>query len=323
MPLHPCVLIAEPIDPAPLEWIRDRTRIEEAAPGSERFEAAAAEAEGLIVRTYTRVDEGLLDALPRLRVVGRAGVGLENIAVEACRARGIEVVHTPEANTQAVVEYLLCLLADGLRPRVVLDEAVSTDRWHAIRREICGERQMNERTLGVLGLGRIGRRVAEVAVAIGFTVRHHDLRELPPVAGAAATDLETLVAESDVLTLHVDGRPSNRHLVDAKLLSRAKPELLLINTSRGLVVDHEALAARLEAHPGSMAILDVHDPEPFAADHPLLGLANAHLLPHLASRTRTATENMSWVVRDVVEVLEGRPPRWPAPAGVSDGASPA
>lgn len=315
MTARPLIILAEPIDPAPREWLRQHARIEEIAPDSAEFAAAAPEVEALVVRTYTRVDLPLLETLPRLRVVGRAGVGLENIAVEVCRTRGVEVVHTPDANTQAVVEFVVCLLGDALRPRLMLDEAVSPQRWHALRREVCGERQMNELTLGILGLGRIGRRVAEVAAAIGFTVLYHDLREVEPVAGAAAVDLETLFAASDAISLHVDGRLANRRLVGPRLLSLAVPDLLLINTSRGLVVDHEALAGHLRSNPGAMAILDVHDPEPFGSDHPLLGLANAHLLPHLASRTRTATENMSWVVRDVVEVLAGRPPRWPAPPG--------
>lgn len=315
MPPPPLVLLAESIDPPAAAWLESHARVERCNPESGSFEPLAPLAEGLLVRTYTRVDEALLDKMPRLRVVARAGVGLENIAVEACRARGVEVVHTPDANTQAVVEYTLCLLADALRPRVVLDAPVSAGRWRELREEICGPRQMNELSLGILGFGRIGRRVGEVAAAIGFRVLFHDLLELPGVPGATPVDLATLVAESDVLSLHVDGRGSNRHLVGPELLGRAKPDLLLLNTSRGLVVDHAALAVHLREHPAAMAILDVHDPEPFGADHPLLGLPNAHLLPHLASRTRTAMENMSWVVRDLVEVLAGRPPRWPAPQG--------
>ena len=173
---------------------------------------------------------------------------------------------------------------------------------------------MDTLSLGVLGLGRIGRRVAEVARAIGFRVRFNDVRPIAPTdrGGAEAVELETLFAESDVISLHIDGRPANRRFVDRRLVSLLKPDATLLNTCRGMVLDANALAEHLDRHPGSQALLDVHDPEPPLPGNPLWGLPNAHLLPHLASRTRQATENMSWVVRDVLAVLEGRAPRWPA-----------
>lgn len=311
----PLAIATESLDDAPAAWLAERCRLERAGSESRRFAEIAAETDALVVRTYTRVDEPLLDRLPRLRVVGRAGVGLDTIDLEACRRRGIAVVHTPEANTQAVVEYVTALLCDALRPRLVLPGPVSDDRWHELRREVVAERQMDTLSLGILGFGRIGRRVAEVAAAIGFRVRFNDLR---PIAdddrrGAEPVEPEALFAESDVISLHIDGRPSNRRFVDRHLVSLLKPDATLLNTCRGMVLDSEALADHLRRHPGSQALLDVHEPEPPLANNPLWGLPNAHLLPHLASRTRQATENMSWVVRDVVAVLEGRVPRWPAP----------
>jgi phosphoglycerate dehydrogenase-like enzyme len=308
------IIATEMLDPVPSAWLSSRARLEFAGPDTPFFASVAGEAGGILIRTYTRVDADLLDRLPRLRVVGRAGVGLDNIDLPECRRRGIEVVHTPEANTQAVVEYVTALLCDALRPRLVLPGPVSLDRWHELRRDVVAERQMDTLTLGILGLGRIGRRVAEVARAIGFRVRANDVL---PMAGesrrcAEPVELETLFAESDVISLHIDGRPENRGFVDRRLLSLLKPDVTLLNTCRGMVLDHDALGAHLRNHPGSQALLDVHDPEPPTPDHPLWDLPNAHLLPHLASRTRQATENMSWVVKDVVAVLEGRQPRWPA-----------
>ncbi len=177
-------------------------------------------------------------------------------------------------------------------------------------------RNIAECTIGILGLGRIGRRVAEVATAIGARVVYSDLLDIPPEdrGGATPVATESLFAESDVLSVHVDGRASNRVLVGAALLGRMKQNALLINTSRGFVVDNVALAALLERRPGVRAYLDVHDPEPFDTTYPLLGRSNAVLYPHLASRTDRALRAMSWVVRDVVAVLEGRVPRYPAPA---------
>jgi D-3-phosphoglycerate dehydrogenase len=302
---RPTVIQTEHLSPAAAAWLGERARLVVAAAGSPGFEAAAPEAAGLVVRTYTRVDDALLDRLPRLRVVGRAGVGLDNVDVEACRRRGIACFNTPDANTQAVVEYVTCLLCDALRPRLFLEQPVSRARWDEIRQEVVGRRQMNELALGILGTGRIGRRVAEVARAIGFTVRCCDLVEVPERDrhGAEQVDAATLFAESDVITVHVDGRASNAGFVGASLIGRMRPEAVFVNTSRGFVVDHAALAAWLRANPGAQALLDVHDPEPFDASNPLLGLPNAHLAPHLASRTDAAMEAMSWVVRDVWDAI--------------------
>ena len=312
--IPPTVLVTEHLAESALAWLNRHATVVRAQPGSPEFEDSAARVQGLVVRTYTTVDDHLLSLLPSLKVVGRGGVGLDNVCLKACRARGIRVVYTPDSNTQAVVEYVLCLLCDALRPRLFLDRPVPRQEWDAIREEVCGLWQMSERSLGILGMGRIGSRLAQVAQAIGFTVRYCDVREIPERErhGAECVDMPTLFAESDVISVHVDGRAANHHLVGPDALSMMRPDVIFLNTSRGFVVDHAALAAFMRANPASMAMLDVHDPEPITGANPLLGLPNAHLAPHLASRTTTALENMSWVVRDVIAVLAGREPRWPA-----------
>lgn len=310
----PLVIQLDELADEPARWLSERCRVVSTEMDSAEFRAAAPAAEGLLVRTRTRVDAGLLDQLPRLRVVGRGGVGLDSIDVEQCRRRGVVVVSTPDANTQAVVEYVLCLLCDALRPRLFLDRAVDAREWNELREEVVGLWQMDELRLGILGLGRIGRRVAEVARAIGFEVVYNDLVEISAErrGGANPVPLQELFAESDVITLHCDGRASNCGFVDAGLLALMRPDAILINTSRGFVIDSAALAAFLRANPAAMALLDVHANEPFDAACPLLGVPNAHLAPHLASRTVRATEAMSWVVRDLWSVLEGAPPKHPA-----------
>jgi phosphoglycerate dehydrogenase-like enzyme len=312
---RPLVAVTETLAERAAEWLGERVELLRATPSDPAFADAADRIEGLVVRTYTTVDAALLAGLPRLKVVGRGGVGLDNIDLEACKARGVTVVHTPDANTQAVVEFVLCCLCDALRPRAALETAVSKDEWQRLRDEdLVALWQMSELRLGILGLGRIGRRVAEVARAIGFDVVFHDIRGIPDEErnGAEPVDLETLFRTSDIVTVHVDGRASNRHLVGERLLALLKADAIVINTSRGFVVDQPALARWLEANPAAMALLDVHDPEPIPANSPLLGCDNACLTPHLASRTLTAMDNMSWVVRDVVAVLEGRAPQHPA-----------
>ena len=311
---RPLVVRTEHLDSGAEAWLEDRCRVVHAGVESDEFVDLAADVRGLLVRTYTRVDTDLLDRLPRLQVVARAGVGLDNIDLEACRSRGVRVVHTPDANTQAVVEYVTALLCDALRPRLTLQEPVSREDWNEIRDEVCGAWQMNELLLGILGFGRIGRRIAEVAGAIGFKTIYHDLLEIPESErhGAEPVSLDALLRDSDVLTVHVDGRDSNHGLLDAGLLGKMKSDAIILNTSRGFVIDETALAAWLGANPAALAILDVHAEEPFTEQDPLLGLSNVHLAPHLASRTMTAMANMSWVVKDVWRVLEGEEPRHPA-----------
>jgi phosphoglycerate dehydrogenase-like enzyme len=313
---RPLVVIAEDLDCAAIAWLRERCDVVECAgDDGDGLRAALARADGLVVRTYTRVDGALLASAPRLRVVGRAGVGLDNVGVPACRSRGVEVVHTPDANSAAVAEYVLALLLDRLRPRQRLTGALPLAEWTALRRSLVGERQLSGLRLGVTGLGRVGRRVARAARGFGMDVIYTDLAEVPESLreGARGLPLADLLATSDIISLHVDARESNRHFIDAPALARMKPDAVLVNTSRGFVIDSAALAAHLAAHPRATAIIDVHDPEPFDAGHPLLRCPNAHLYPHLGAATRSAHAAMSWVVRDVWRVLNGEQPEWPAP----------
>ncbi|MEC8735072.1 MAG: NAD(P)-dependent oxidoreductase [Planctomycetota bacterium] len=311
----PLVIYTETLDPAALAWLSSRAEVRQGAPEDAAFEAAAPTAEGLVVRTYTRVDDELLDRLPALKVVARAGVGIDNIDVAACRARGVEVVYAPASSTHAVAEYVLALLCDALRPRDYLDGAADRATWSGLRRDLVATRQFDELTLGILGLGRIGGTVAGFARALGFEVLYHDLRTIPESSRSGATPVgcEELFERSDVLTVHVDGRAGNRGVIGRGLLDRLPEGAVLLNTSRGFVFDGEGLRGWLAARGDARAYLDVHDPEPPPAGDPLLALPNAFLLPHLASRTSTAMARMSDVVHDVWAVLEGRAPEWPAP----------
>jgi len=312
----PLVLVTEDSDAAPLAWLKENARVVEAAPDTPEFDATLPHAEGLVVRTYTRVNAALLARAPKLRVVGRGGVGLENIDVPACRARGVEVVYTPDANTLAVGDFVVGYMLQLLRPWAFFREKAYTPaEFKRVRNEQRGV-QLNELTLGVLGMGRVGRRVGHV-VANGFGMRviYHDLLDVRPhlTFPATAVDPPTLFREADVLTLHTDMRQGNEHLVGAPQLALMKPSAILINASRGEVLDTAALAAALRAKKLAGAAIDVYDPEPPGPDFPLLGMDNVLLTPHMAARTYTAVENMSWVVRDVLGVLAGESPRYPAP----------
>jgi phosphoglycerate dehydrogenase-like enzyme len=311
----PVVLVTEGSDARPLEWLRERAEVVEIKYDDPALPSALARADGMVVRTYTKVNAALLAQAPRLKVVGRGGVGLENIDVAACRARGVEVVYTPDANTLAVGDFVFGGMIQLLRPFAAVGSAMySAAEFKKIRGTLRG-RQLNELTIGILGMGRVGRRVGNIAAnGFGMRVIYNDIIDVGPLPFAAtAVDKQTLYRESDVLTLHVDMRKGNEHLVGRQQLALMKGDAILINTSRGEVLDAAALAEAIRGKRLAGAMIDVFDPEPPATDFPLVGLPNVILTPHMAARTHTAIENMSWVVRDIVEVLEGRRPKFPAP----------
>lgn len=312
---RPLVIQTEELDPLAADWLAERARLEVARAGTPEFESLLPHAEALVVRTYTKVNQALLERAPKLRVVGRAGVAVENIDLEACRRRGVAVVHTPGANTRAVVELVTLVMLDTLRPRNRITGPVEAERWHELRRQFTASRQVGDLTMGILGLGRIGAGMARVARALEMRAIYHDVREIAAGdrEGAEAVGLEQLLAEADVFTIHIDGRPGNEGLLGADAFAKLKPDAVLINTSRGMVLDPAALAAWLREHPQARAVLDVHDPhEPIGADYPLLGVENAWLHSHLGACTAKAKLNMSWVVRDVWRVLIGEEPEFVA-----------
>ena len=312
----PIVLVTEDSDAKPLDWLRTQTRVIEVSSTDPSFDRHLASAEGMVVRTYTRVNEAMLAKAPRLKVVGRGGVGLENIDVAACRKRGIEVVYSPDANTWAVGDFVIGYMLQLLRPWAFFNDAVYAPREFKRIRDTVRGVQLNELTLGILGMGRVGRRLGHIATrGFGMRVIYNDLLDVASHLDFPATSVDkpTLYRESDVLTLHVTMVPGNENLIAAPQLAMMKPSAILINTSRGEVLDAAALADALRGKRLAGAALDVFSPEPPAGDFPLLGLDNVLLTPHLAARTFTAIENMSWVVRDVVDVLAGKKAKYPAP----------
>lgn len=317
---HEKVILTEHLDEEAASWLAEKVLlVRHPHTDSAGVLRELADADGLLVRTYTQVNEHLLQHAPKLRVIGRAGVGLDNIDLLACQQRRIPVVYTPDANTQAVVEYAWSLLLPALRPYRALDETVTSAQFHEYRKILVGH-QLGNRTLGILGMGRIGRRMAQVAQAFGIRVIYNDLLSpselgLSPADSSEFVNKTTLWTASDILSIHTDGRPDNYHLINADVLSQLRPHCTLLNTARGMLIDPEALAvwAKRTITTGGQALLDVHDPEPPQPNNPLWGLPNVRLFPHLASRTTQAMANMSWVVRDVWRVLSGQPPQYPAP----------
>ena len=235
---HPVALITEELDPQPAAWLAGRCEVVRCAHDDPALADELLRAHALIVRTYTQVNAALLAQAPRLVVVARAGVGLDNIDLDACRDRGVRVVSTPGANTRAVVEYVLAMLLDATRPRLFLDRVLPMAEWKKLRGELEAPRQLADMTLGIVGLGRIGRQVARVAAALNMRVIYHDLEEIPVNErfGAEPVSRDELLTSSDAITVHVDGRQTNRGLIDADWFGRMRGDVVLINTSRGMMV---------------------------------------------------------------------------------------
>lgn len=267
-------------------------------------------AEGAIVRADRHIDEDFLQRTPRLRVIARTGVGVDLVDVAAASARGIAVVITPNSGSRAVAEGVFAMalhLTKRLKP---LTELVRDGRWAERNAVPVGD--LDGATLGIVGYGRIGRRVGELAAAFGMRTLAYDPFSPPPSEFACA-DLAELTESSDVLTLHAPLVEETRHLVDEWLLSRVKPGAILINCGRGGLLDPDATLAALESGRLSGVGLDVFEPEP-ALHHPLFDHPDVVLTPHLMGMTRRAmTLTFVDAARGVADVLAGR-----RPAAVAD-----
>lgn len=256
-------------------------------------------ARALVVRNRTRVDGALLDTAPALQIVGRAGVGLDNIDVAAADERGIVVVAPLGANAISVAEHTLALALALTRDLLPHDRAVRAGQWRRTPgRDLAG------RTWGLLGLGATGRAVARLAVALGMRVIAYD----PYVATAAdaeLADLDTVLAGSDVLSVHLPATPETQGLLGADALSRLRPGAILVSVGRGEVIDEDALAAALHARRLAGAGLDVRTAEPPGAG-PLDDAPNVIFTPHVAGITAESQQRIATVlVDDINAVLDG------------------
>lgn len=256
--------------------------------------AEAPHADALIVRNRTRVDAELIAAASQVRVVGRLGVGLDNIDLAACGARGIVVIPATGANARSVAEYVVCAAMLLLRGAYLSTAAVAEGRWP--REALSGGRELGGKTLGAVGFGLIGREVAALAGALGMQTCAFD-----PVPSGDAPEvrrcgLEELLRQSDVVTLHVPLTRETRGLLDAQRLALMKTDAVLVNTARGGIVDEAALAAALHAGRLGGAALDVFADEPLPAGSPLAGAPNLLLTPHIAGLTRESNVRVSTMI---------------------------
>ena len=268
------------------------------------------EAQALVVRSETKVTERVLDSAPRLVVVGRAGVGVDNIDVPAATRRGVYVVNAPTGNVVAAAEHTLALMLALLRNVAAADASVRRGEW--TRSKLMG-RELRGKTLGLVGIGRVGGLVARRAAAFDMAVIAHDpfaTEAGAHAAGARLVELDELLATADVISLHAPLTDRTRGLIDAAALAKMRPTAVLVNAARGEIVDEAALAEALHSGRIGGAALDVFPQEPLPPSSPLREAPRTVLTPHIAGSTVEAQTNVAVdVVRQILDVLAGRPAR--------------
>ena len=267
-------------------------------PPREELLRRVAGCDGVLTLLTDRVDDEFLDAAgKKLRVVSNYAVGFDNIDVAACARRGIPVGNTPGVLTETTADLAWALLMAAARRLPEGDRYVRDGKWKTWGPLLLLGPDVHGSTIGIVGFGRIGQALARRAQGFGMEILYHDVQELPAEVtkplGATFLPLEELLARSDFVSLHVNLSDVTRHLINAETLSWMKPTAVLVNTSRGPVVDQRALADALRDGVIWAAGLDVTDPEPIPMDDPLVGLDNCLIVPHIASASRATRGKMA------------------------------
>ncbi|OXT16846.1 hydroxyacid dehydrogenase [Bacillus sp. OG2] len=265
--------------------------------------------DAVIVRNQTKVDAEFLAAGHHLKAIGRLGVGLDNIDIPAARSKDIKVVFAKHANATSVAEYVMAAILSASRPLHLADMDVRNGAWDRKRHT---KTEINRKTIGLVGLGEIAHRVAKRAVAFGMEVIGYDpfITDYDHIASETGVkvkaELEEVLKESDFISLHVPLTPATKNLIGSNELTLMKPNGVIINTSRGGIIDEAALAAALRNRTISGAYLDVLEQEPVKRDHPLLDCTNAVITPHVAGLTEESQIRTSLLVaKEVGKILKG------------------
>jgi D-3-phosphoglycerate dehydrogenase / 2-oxoglutarate reductase len=262
---------------------------------------AVAGAHALIIRSATQVTAEVLTAGSHLVVVGRAGIGLDNVDVGAATARGVMVVNAPQSNVLSAAEHTMALLLAQARNIPQAHAALTAGRWERSR---WTGTELSDKTLGIIGLGRIGKLVAQRASAFGMRLVAHDpfvSADRARQMGITLVDLDELLAMADFVTVHVAKTPETVGLINAERLAAAKPGVRIINVARGGIIDEQALADAIESGQAGGAALDVFDTEP-CTDSPLFGLDSVVVTPHLGASTHEAQDKAGATIAEQVEL---------------------
>jgi len=266
--------------------------------------------DGLLCMLTEIIDAEVLDAAgSQLKVISNFAVGFDNIDVDAATARRVPVGNTPDVLTDATADFSFALMMNASRRMLEGDRYVRDGKWKTWEPMLLLGNEMSGSTLGLVGFGRIGKAMARRAVGFDMRVIYYDPIEIrrDPDVKASSVDFETLLEDSDFISLHTPLTSDTHHLIDADALSKMKSSAVLVNTSRGAVIDMDALYEALRAKRIFGAGLDVTEPEPLPVDSPLLTLDNLIVMPHIASASRSARDKMSWLAaKNLLAGLEGK-----------------
>ena len=299
---RPKVFVARRIPEAGLSVVTGATDAtvwpDELPPPRDELLRAVAGCDGVLTLLTDRVDDEFLDAAgPQLKVVSNYAVGFDNVDVPACTARGIPVGNTPGVLTETTADLAFALMMAAARRLPEGDRYVRAGKWKTWGPMLLLGPDVHGATIGIVGFGRIGQAVARRAAGFGMKILYHDVHRADPAVEAehSATflPLEKLLAQADFVSLHVNLTPETRGLINTEKLGWMKPTAVLVNTSRGPVVDGAALATALRDGQIFAAGLDVTDPEPIATDDPLLSLDNCLVVPHIASASHATRSKMA------------------------------
>jgi glyoxylate reductase len=312
---QPLVFVTRRIPEAGLALLRAACQMDlwesDLPPSPDALLAHARQADGLLCLLTDRVDAALMDACPHLRVIGNLAVGYDNISIPAATERGIVVGNTPDVLTETTADLAFALLLAAARRLPEAAAYVQADRWQTWDPLLLLGHEVHGATLGLLGMGEIGAAVARRARGFGMRVIYaapHPKPNLERELGVTHVDFATLLRESDFVSLHAPLNDSTRGLFDRAAFQAMRPTAYLINTARGPLVQTEALIEALSQRWIAGAALDVTDPEPLRADHPLLRLPNCLIVPHIGSATAQTRAAMSTLAaRNILAGLRGAP----------------
>ena len=316
MTAKPLVAVTRDIPDAGLDILRASCEVrlwpEEMPPTPEELDTVLDGVVGALTLLDDKITAAVLDRHPEIRVVSNYAVGYDNIDVEAATARGVAVCNTPDVLNAATAEFSFALLMATARRIVEASNYIKDGKWHTWGPRVLLGQNVVGATLGIVGFGRIGKELARMASGFNMRILAH-ARTVDPDAereyGVTYVSLDELLAESDFVSLNVALTDETYHLIGARELALMKPTGILINAARGRVVDTDALLAALQDGTILAAGLDVSDPEPLPADHPLAHLPNCIVAPHIASATVEARTKMATMAaRNLVAVLNGERP---------------
>ena len=305
------VLVSDPIDQAGIDILSQVAQVDiKTNLSPEELVGIISDYDALMIRSGTRVTKEIIEAGKQLKIIGRAGVGVDNVDVPAATRQGIVVVNSPEGNTIAAAEHALAMMLSLSRHIPDANQSVKNNQWD--RKSFIGA-EVYKKTLGVVGLGKIGSHVATVARAMGMKLLAYDpfiSVERADQLGCRLVDMDLLLQESDYITLHMPKTPETSHLINAEALAKMKPTARLINCARGGIIDEEALYEALKSGKIAGAALDVFESEPLG-DSPLRSLGKEVVLtPHLGASTAEAQVNVAIdVAEQIRDVLLGLPAR--------------